>query len=127
MEQVGTPCIAYFDESFEAPASNTAFIQIPHLHPGREKYGKQPESFRRVLLLTWMVTATVCQYMLEALAAIKKNAKERREAICLAVIERFNTEAASLVETLKSAKSTLEADWQLPIYQQRVLSPESGS
>ena len=127
MEQVGTPCLAYFDESFEAPASKTAFIQIPHLHPGWEKYGKQPESFRRVLLLTWMATATVGQYMLDALAALDKKAKEPRKAICLAVIERFNTEAASLVETLKSAKSTLDADWQLPIYRQSVLSPERGS
>lgn len=80
-----------------------------------------------MFLLTWMVTVTVGQYMLEALSAVEGNVEEPREEICNRVIERFNTEAAPLVEELNRAKSALDADWQLPNYRKSVLTPERRS
>jgi hypothetical protein len=80
-----------------------------------------------VILLTWMVTVTVGQYMLEALSAVEGDVDEPREEICKGVIERFNTEAAALVEESERAKSALDADWQLPNYRKSVLSPERRS
>jgi hypothetical protein len=131
-EQVGIPRIAYFDNpswfetSGASAASNTAFIQIPHIHPGRDQYGKQPENLRRVLLLTWMVTVTVGQYMLEALSAVEENEEEPREAICNAVIKRCKKEAAPLIGELKDAKSALDEDWQRQSYPQSVRSLPKG-
>ncbi|KAJ3176105.1 hypothetical protein HDU87_005480 [Geranomyces variabilis] len=81
---VGIPFLASFDPSWTAdptasgPAADTITVGIPHCDPGRDKYGSQPVSMRRVMRLTWAATfvlldeaqRVLCGY--EALAASGK-------------------------------------------------------
>jgi hypothetical protein len=117
LEHVGIPVISYYDNpdwvhDGDAPSSTTAFIQIPHIDPGRDKYGNQPESLRRVILLSWMATLAIGDYMLEALGALGDTDElECREAMCQQVIDRFNIDAAALVNKLEEVKTELYSEW----------------
>ena len=112
----------------DSPRPHTAFIQIPHIDPGRDKYGNQPESLRRVLLLTWMVTIKIGHRMIRE---IKKLGDEDelscRKDLCDRVIQYFNEEAAPLVKKLEKAKQRLYEDWRDINERQVILSKEKLS
>jgi hypothetical protein len=42
-------------------------ILIPHMRPGRDSFGSQPEECRRVLIFTWMVTLKIASMVLDVL------------------------------------------------------------
>ncbi|KAF8245580.1 hypothetical protein K440DRAFT_662751 [Wilcoxina mikolae CBS 423.85] len=81
IDYVGMPSVQYYDSSWlnsendDEPDPNTAFILIPHIHPGRDKYGNQPESLRRVLFLTWMVTIALADMLLGKLTERQLDSK----------------------------------------------------
>src|SRR5205814_1920232 len=91
LENVGVPRIACYD--------GIAFIQMCQVDHGRDKYGNQPESLRRVFLLTWMATFTIGYFMMQEIAKLGE-ADEMlcREELCENVITRYNQEAADLVK-----------------------------
>jgi hypothetical protein len=74
----------------DGPSPQTAFIQSPHIDPGRDKYGSQPESLRRTFLFTWMATLVINCYMMEAIEELGKTYElSYREGLCRVVINRF--------------------------------------
>src|SRR2546423_472753 len=94
LTHVGAPTMQYYDDhawlydgDLDGPQSSTAFIFIPFVHPGRDKYGKQPEALRRVFLLSWMVALTLGSFMMDALENVSDEEEfQGREHICRAVI-----------------------------------------
>jgi hypothetical protein len=123
---VGKPRISYYDNpswirTKDAPGSHTAFIQIPHIDPGRDKYGKQPEALRRVLLLTWMSTLAINFFMIKKVLDLANQSEEPedfdeaalREEICREVIGRYEREADTLVVALENAKEALGRIWEV--------------
>src|SRR5947207_14264531 len=59
------------------PASRTAFILMCHIDPGRDKYGKQPQSLWRLLLLSWMATFLIGEYTLDDIAKSSRTGMQR--------------------------------------------------
>ncbi|KAK8079816.1 hypothetical protein PG997_007634 [Apiospora hydei] len=66
LEHVGEMSIQYYsntcwvDEGCEGPDLDTAFINIPHMDPGLDKYGKEGSTeLRRVLYMTMQMTFLV--------------------------------------------------------------------
>src|SRR2546430_7197798 len=101
---VAAPRVAYYDNPdwvnhAEKPASRTAFTPMCHIDPGRDKYGKQPQSLRRLLLLSWMATFRVGEYTLDDIA--NHLGQECREESCLRIIERYNQEAKGLIDEIE--------------------------
>jgi hypothetical protein len=95
----------------DGPSPQTAFIQIPHIDPGRDKYGSQPESLRRTFLFTWMATLVINCYMMEAIEKLGKTDElSCREELCRVVINRFEKEAAPLIKEFEKVKNQLSKD-----------------
>ncbi|KAK0542043.1 hypothetical protein OC845_006787 [Tilletia horrida] len=83
-------------------------IVVPALHPGRDKYGPQPESLRRVMLLTLQVAV--------ALADIARSVIDgdmSRVDLQTHILAKWNTtpEYKALAKALEEAKVLLQADW----------------
>ena len=118
LKSVGVPRIAYFDDpdwmkakDRDGPNRQTAFIQIPHIHPGRDKYGGQPESLRRTFIFTWMATLVINCYMMEAIDKLGNSDElSRREELCRVVVNRFEKEAAALIKEFEKVKNQLSKD-----------------
>jgi glycyl-tRNA synthetase beta subunit len=65
---VGEPTIQYYDDPTSAEKDpETAFINIPHIHPGRDKHSNQDVRFRRLLEATMQLTFVVAQQAMEVL------------------------------------------------------------
>ncbi|KAK9417713.1 hypothetical protein SUNI508_01470 [Seiridium unicorne] len=64
-DHVGELTIQYYDppdwtvSENASPDPNTAFINIPHIHPGRDKYGSQEVELRRVIFMTMQLSFLV--------------------------------------------------------------------
>jgi len=52
---VGKPTIQYYTSSAE-DRDESAFINIPHIHPGRDGYSSDDDKLRRVYHLVWQLT-----------------------------------------------------------------------
>jgi hypothetical protein len=101
---------------------------MPHVHPGRDKYGRQSESLRRVLSLTWMATIVLADYMIEAVMNTDESKEmEVRFEFCNAVIARFEKEAELLVRELNRAKDKLREEWRESNPPHLRISPERRS
>ena len=112
----------------DGPSPQTAFIQIPHIHPGRDKYGGQPESLRRTFLFTWMATLVINCYMMEAIDELGKTDElSCREELCRIVINRFEKEAAPLIKEFEKVKNQLSKDWENLNERRIILSLETRS
>ena len=135
LTHVGVPTIRYYDNhtwlhgsEFDGPRSSTAFIFVPFIDPGRDKYGKQPEALRRVLLLSWMAVLALGSYMMDGLEGLSEEAElDRREKICKAVIARFEKDAKILIQTLDRAKTELFREWTTQNAARTAPSPEVRS
>ena len=120
LDYVGVPKISYYDNldwmrsnDIDSPRPHTAFIQIPHIDPGRDKYGNQPESLRRVFLLTWMATISIGHLMMEEIENLSdRDELSCRKELCERVIQRYNEEMAPLVEELDETKEMLYQEWR---------------
>ena len=119
LTHVGAPTMQYYDDhawlydgDLDGPQSSTAFIFIPFVHPGRDKYGKQPEALRRVFLLSWMVALTLGSFMMDALENVSDEEEfQGREHICRAVIARFQKDSKELIQSLDDVKAQLLREW----------------
>lgn len=135
LEYVSVPRISYYDNhdwmtsnDIDSPRPHTAFIQIPHIDPGRDKYGNQPESLRRVFLLTWMATITIGHLMIKEIVNLSDNDElSCRKELCERVIHRYNQEAAHLVAELDETKEVLCQQWSDINERQVILSKEKLS
>ncbi|TKA74126.1 hypothetical protein B0A49_04964 [Cryomyces minteri] len=97
--------------------TDDAFIVIPHIHGGRDKYGGQQIALRRVLDLTWQLTFLAAN---EAITVVQSHAKDdvlpTRLQLCkevLAGIERTRCTRGGqqFFRVFKEAKADLKALW----------------
>ncbi|KAK6075089.1 hypothetical protein SCUP515_06140 [Seiridium cupressi] len=64
-DHVGELTIQYYDppdwtvSENASPDPNTAFINIPHIHPGRDQYGAEEVELRRVIFMTMQLSFLV--------------------------------------------------------------------
>jgi len=91
-----------------------------HIDPGRDKDGKQPQSLRRLLLLSWMATFLIGEYTLDDIANHLR--QECREESCLRIIERYNQEAKGLIDEIEHVKVELRQEWQTQSGRKRPVS-----
>ncbi|KAI5855390.1 hypothetical protein BZA05DRAFT_466184 [Tricharina praecox] len=125
LKYVGVPTLQYRDTTWllsvdkdAHPDPESAFILIPHIHPGRDKYYNQPESLRRVLVLTWMLAIA----MGELSAGLLQGASEtgathlhvNRETICRQILEAATRSdpMVQLQAELDHVKAALRNDWK---------------
>jgi len=113
LQNVGIPRLSSYAriewvDSSDEPPEESWYIQVPHIHPGRDKYGNQPESLRRVILLSWMATILIADLMLDehdldGLGALR---------VCERVIAKFQQRGSQLLSSLNQAKAKLRKEWQ---------------
>ncbi|KAK0541958.1 hypothetical protein OC861_006913 [Tilletia horrida] len=91
------------------PNPEQAVIVIPSMDPGRDKYGSQPDSLRRVLLLTAIITVAMADLTERA----TRTATSGADAIerTMAVWNSFPPYRA-LDRALDAAKTELRSEWQ---------------
>jgi len=112
--QVGVPSIRHYDRNTASPVVETdedAFINIPHYHPGFDKYGAQDISLRRVYDLTFQINAKICD-MMTAKVIADIDGTMKSGALCLSVMadwEAFKQTPAgdTLIQSLTQAKSAM--------------------
>jgi len=95
---VGTATIQYYDHDDETmqPTEDSAFINIPHIHPGRDKYGPQAPELRRVIDLTMQYTFLVGDVTLEVLDAHDEEDEDdeqppSRKQLCEEILARVES------------------------------------
>lgn len=90
------PTIQYsqFDELTHEALDDSAFIAIPHMHPGTDKYGDQNPILRRFLDLTLQYTFLFGHVALTAIDAIPDDPGEQpwptRKALCEHILQHVN-------------------------------------
>ncbi|KAK0526901.1 hypothetical protein OC834_004627 [Tilletia horrida] len=83
-------------------------IVVPSLHPGRDKYGSQPDSLRRVMLLTMQVAVALA----DLCRTTSRTAISRADAVQRAwSVWRTSPAYNALAAELEGAKAHLRADW----------------
>ncbi|KAE8238433.1 hypothetical protein A4X13_0g8511 [Tilletia indica] len=83
-------------------------IVIPTMDPGRDKYGSQPESQRRIMLLTLMVSVSMADLVRREVVT------ETSRAVAIDhVMTRWNSSPThqALLTALRKAKIKLQDDW----------------
>ncbi|KAK4542301.1 hypothetical protein LTR36_006954 [Oleoguttula mirabilis] len=95
---VGKASIQYYDHNDETgePDENSAFINIPHIHPGRDKYGSQHPALRRVLDLTIQYTFLFGDVTMQVLdeydfANLLDDDKPSRKQLCEEILVRVES------------------------------------
>jgi hypothetical protein len=116
VQHAGVPRIAYYDnprwqETRDKPSTKTACIMMPHVHPGRVKYGKQPEALSRLIDLCWSATLALASYTMKELDNLGEQDELRlEEEICRKVIARYEIEAITLIQEMEKIKRDLERE-----------------
>ena len=83
--QVGVPVVrnyadpSWLQEEEGSPSDESYFINIPHIHPGRDKYGSQDIALRRVLDYTMPMTFLVADHTMAFLDGYKGEKLSRRQ------------------------------------------------
>ncbi|KAK4501828.1 hypothetical protein PRZ48_007637 [Zasmidium cellare] len=121
---VGKPTIQYYDYDTDGnPDEDSAFINIPHIHPGRDKYGDQDITLRRVFDLTMQYTFLVSDVAIKVvdrwysqnLPGIDEPPKQKE--LCdqiLAEVDRLCSDSDShkrFFESLEKARKDLLSHW----------------
>ncbi|KAL2065775.1 hypothetical protein VTL71DRAFT_3445 [Oculimacula yallundae] len=93
-ETVGCLTIHWYSEADRGTAGETdgddAFICIPHIHPGRNKYGAQDVALRRVLDMTLQLTILVGDVALEVVDPSANPQFQTREKLCREILRRVD-------------------------------------
>jgi hypothetical protein len=121
---VAKPSIQYYDVDDDTGVADedSAFINIPHIHPGRDKYGPQDLRLRRVLDLTMQYTFLIGHVALEVvdeLMQVDTEAPNRKE-VCEQVLGRVDALCRDspphkrFYENLQQARNDLIEYWGLP-------------
>jgi hypothetical protein len=112
--RVGELTIQYYTEHDGSGVSrdDDAFINIPHIHPGRDKYGVQDLELRRVLDMTMQFTFVVGDVTLNVLDEVVNDGLMRKQ-LCELIIDRvtrlMNTRnGRSWTKTFEAAKTALQ-------------------
>ncbi|KAK8042734.1 hypothetical protein PG994_013217 [Apiospora phragmitis] len=121
IEHVGELTVQYYsngcwvDEGCEGPDADTAFINIPHVDPELDKYGKHGSAeFRRVFYMTMQMTFLVASTAINVTQDIHPGAELSRYDICQLVVDRVNNtlqttpEGQKFTVAFKKAKTHLE-------------------
>ncbi|KAJ3011083.1 hypothetical protein HKX48_007038 [Thoreauomyces humboldtii] len=120
LREVGIPVIQEYsprdwlaNNQLSAPPAGYATIVIPHIHPGRDKYGFQPAELRRVLDLTWMITMHT---MSEATRLVSTNVTATHDALVTGVFDALAPGVSApfdaVVAELDKAKKALHQLWE---------------
>jgi hypothetical protein len=100
LPQVGVPRIAFLDNSWmkteqPTPPADDAFIVIPHLDPGVEKYGVRHPALAKVMDLTWILTMVYADVALEMVESIRSRQATGkpvdRLTMCTEIMNEANT------------------------------------
>jgi hypothetical protein len=101
---------------------------IPHIDPGRVKYGKQPQTLLRVMYLCWIMTLAMSSYIMSELEEMSSEDElSHREDMCNKAILRYQNEAADLIHQLEMAKQELEREWGSQNAARNILDKETRS
>lgn len=110
-EIVARPSIQFYhhaDISGDRSREECAFINIPHIHPGRDKYGEQDVRLRRLLEITMQETFVIVDLTLKALA---QHAKDKvplsRLDLCKEILREH--ESLKQVAAYKTFSDSLDA------------------
>lgn len=84
---IGIPTIQYYAKD----QSDSAFINVPHIHPGRDKYTGQNRPLRRLYDLTYQVSLLLGQISTEVVDKYLDRGLElpTRKALCEEIIGKF--------------------------------------
>ncbi|KAI8816609.1 uncharacterized protein EV422DRAFT_581322 [Fimicolochytrium jonesii] len=114
LEVVGTIHVTSFDNQWledptasEAPDSSYTVV-ISHYHPGRNKYGEQHSTLRRVLLLTWMATFVLLEEAAKLVGADSQEGGTRRQ-ICQRI--KANTDVRLAASGFTAAFATAKKEF----------------
>ncbi|KAK8028878.1 hypothetical protein PG991_005934 [Apiospora marii] len=121
VEHVGELTIQYYsstswvNERCDGPDPDTAFINIPHLHPGFDKYGEQPVELRRVFDMTMQLTFLVASAAMDVNEELLNSGEKlNRFDICEKVLEQVNatlhttSEGQTFSDAFRDAKHDLQ-------------------
>lgn len=92
---------------------NSAFINIPHIHPGRDKYGPQDIKLRRVFELTMYYTFLISHVATDVVDKHYKDSEQpTRLEICTEILDEVNKLKSkephrAFFKALKKAKAEL--------------------
>lgn len=90
---VGDLTVQYYDvDESGQPVGESAFINIPHIHPGRDKHSSNNLLFRRVMDLTWHKTFLVASVAMDLIDDFVGRGEQKlhRAQFCADVIRRVN-------------------------------------
>jgi len=120
VQQIGELSVQYYSEPNEGGTvdDEDGFICIPHIDPGRDKYGSAFKELRRVLDLNHKLTNLVDFLAMQAVdrTATTRSALSRKD-LCLDIlkdVDRYLTKTHAgrvFKENLSTAKSNLHTKW----------------
>jgi hypothetical protein len=94
-DHVGIPTIQYYssaDTNTGLRSPDDAFINIPHMHAGRDKYGAQDIKFRRLLHMTMQMTFVITQIAMDTIELLPESntPPPTRLELCETIIASLN-------------------------------------
>ncbi|KAF7195293.1 hypothetical protein HII31_03499 [Pseudocercospora fuligena] len=94
IDDLGLPTIQFSDSNTTTTQydENSAFINVPHWHPGADKYTSYQQEVRRVLNLTWQATQLYGSMMMDIVDSFldKNEPLPSRQKLCEIFMERYN-------------------------------------
>ncbi|KAF7720695.1 hypothetical protein EC973_006325 [Apophysomyces ossiformis] len=122
LDSVGEPSMHTYaprewleDDSQQETPRGYSSIVIPHIDPGRDKYGPYQVELKVVIDLTWMATLTIASI---AMSVIDEVMERNHDDICEEVLRRFRElrgtrdhPVCRLWMTLEAAKNDLHTFW----------------
>lgn len=90
----GVPTIQYYDDQDKA---NSAFMNVPHMHPGRDKYTSQNKPLRRIFDKSYQATLLLGQIAIEVIDEYLDEGYEfpDRQSLCQEILNKYNALAAN--------------------------------
>lgn len=101
------------------PSMSYATIVVPHIHPGKERYGARSVTLNAILDLTWTITLIICEVAIRKAQTGRYN---ERKALLDEIWPLVDASSARVVERLeKRTKSLKTAKKELSEYRQERL------
>lgn len=93
IEFVGVPTLQFHDTTTSKLYDpESAYIDIPHYHPGADKYTAYQQGVRRVRHMTWQLTQLFGHIMMDYIDALEKKYQScSRQRLCEAALKKFNS------------------------------------
>ncbi|KAJ3173395.1 hypothetical protein HDU87_007664 [Geranomyces variabilis] len=129
LDAVGLPTMQHcagrpwLESSALAPPAGSLLLTIPHVHPGVDKYARQPAVLRQVLDLTWQVTLYAMNSALQLVLsntvvaasapAVHDRIVQLTFAHCDPASETLSAPLRNLYARLATAKAALAQFWSV--------------